>query len=271
MFGVDAKKFSDMEVAQAYWDSMKQRMEWCRKEAQEYLKNNGRRKFYKLTYDDDIAIHVTYSAISDDDVKKVREAIAEDVAENGPYKSKAEEEEFLSDILRDLDIDWVEDYLPSIYMCHAEPPIVTGLDLDDFIYCCAFKVMHTTWYRDNQEELINDGYNIKVTDDEYVDLVTAKLFDKNLSFYDLKFIYGDLYNRVANSCHFPHQHYVIFMTEINDIAKAILDSKTKEELPPSVEKSISTGVILNTIYKNEDKFDDPHLMRAIKLATYQDY
>ena len=50
MFGVDDKKFSDMEVAQAYWESMKDRMAWCRDAATDYLKENERRRFYKLTY-----------------------------------------------------------------------------------------------------------------------------------------------------------------------------------------------------------------------------
>ena len=45
MFGVDNQKFSDMEVAQAYWERMKDRMAWCRKAASDYLKNNDRRRF----------------------------------------------------------------------------------------------------------------------------------------------------------------------------------------------------------------------------------
>ncbi len=152
MFGVDDQKISDMEVAQGYWERMKDRMAWCRKEASEYLKRNERPKFYKLKYSDSGTVYETRAALKKEDIKIIRDAIAKKVEENGPFKDKKEEDRFLADYLSELDIDWVNDYLPARYQIFMNTPIVIGVDFDDYTFCCRFKVMHTNWYSETQEE-----------------------------------------------------------------------------------------------------------------------
>ena len=270
MFGIDDKKFSDLEVAQAYWDRMKIRMEWCRNAAKEYLNNNPRRKFYKLRYDVDSGEQTTYASIRDGDVKILKKAIEQEIAENGPFNSAEDRYDFFHDAINELEgIDW-EEYIPERDQHWAGgPAIVTDVDLDDFINCCKFKVKRTEYFRDDKEALYDCYHNIKISDDEYVDILTAKLFDKNLTFYDLKYLYKDLFDMVSDICHRPHEHHIIFMDEINGTAKTIIESTPKEELPPPVGDNMFMGFILRTIYENVGKFDDPRLMEAIKLAHYQ--
>ena len=58
------------------------------------------------------------------------------------------------------------------------------------------------------------------------------------------------------------------MTEIDEAAKAIIDSKSKDEIPKPINfDNPFIGLTINTIYKNRDKFDDPFLLQALDVAT----
>ena len=138
MFGVDDKKFSDMEVAQAYWESMKDRMAWCRDAATDYLKENERRRFYKLTYSVDPGEKVAYVSISNGVLQEVEEALKKEFAENGPFNNDDEKYEFYSKVITDI----LCDYVPERDQHWAGgAPIVTDFDRNEFIYCTSFKVM----------------------------------------------------------------------------------------------------------------------------------
>ena len=265
MFGVDDKKFSDMEVVQGYWKRMKDRMAWCREAASDYLKNNDRRRFYKLTYSVDPGEKVTYAAVSDAILKEVEEAFKKEFAENGPFNNDDEKDDFYMGVNTDILMDYVPE---EDQHCAGGSPIITAFDANDFIHCTKFKVMHTDFLKDDPEEFVYDACNIELSDEEYIDLVAAKLFDPHLAFYDLKYLYEDIYHRVDDLCQLPHHHHIIFMQEINEIAQAILDSKSKDELPkPIGGDNPFTPVIWNIIFKNADQFDDPQLMKALKIAV----
>lgn len=265
MFGVDNQKFSDMEVAQAYGERMKDRMAWCRKEASEYLEKNERRRFYKLSYTVDPGEKVAYVAISDGVLQEVEEALKKEFAENGPFNNDDEKYEFYSEVITDI----LCDYVPERDQHWAGgSPIVTDFDRNEFIYCTNFKVMHTDFLKEDPDEFVYDVCNIELSNEEYIDLVVARLFDPHLTFYDLKYLYEDIYHRVDDLCQLPHHHHIIFMQEINETAQAILDSKSKDELPkPIGGDNPFMPVIWNIIFKNADQFDDPQLMKALKIAV----
>ena len=238
-------------------------MEWCRAAASEYLKEHPRKKHYKICYSVDSEDKTTYAALYNDDIKLIRDTIGNDITENGPYKNEEERADVMHDILMDLDLYW-DSYIPfdDLYRGESSPSLV-DVDFDDVKYFCLFKVKKTRSYNEDQEELIDAFHDIEITDDEFVDLVTAKLFDAKLSFYDLRYLYEDLYKFIDGVCYTPHQSHVIFMKEINEVAQAILDSKPEEARPERI-KSYYTS--LNIILNNRDRFDDPHLIKSLNLA-----
>ena len=98
--------------------------------------------------------------------------------------------------------------------------------------------------------------------------MAAKLFDEHLTFYDLRVLYKDLYERIESQCYEVHEHHMIFMTEINEVAKTIIDSKNEVELPEGLNlDGPFVGIIMRPILKNRDQFDDPALFKALKLAA----
>lgn len=272
MFKINGQEMSDMEVAQGYWERVKKRMEWCRHEAEEYVKNHGRRKFYKLTYS--AGDGETYAAISDEDVAKIKDGIKETLdlvlEESGPDASEEEKADALHDyfLCSGNDIDW-DQYIPEKDQHFLdEPAFATNVDFDDVIYCSRFRVKHTSMFEDDKDKLRDNVYNLQLNNEEFVNLVAAKLFDENLTFYDLRVLYKDLYERIESQCYDVHQHHMVFMTEIDEVAKAILDSKTRDELPKSINlDSPFSGFILRTIFNNPDQFDDPALLKALRLAV----
>lgn len=275
MFKLNDQEISDLEMAQTYFERIKKRMEWCRNEAEEYLKNIERRKFYKVSYFVDSGDQTVYSAITDEDMKTIKDGIKQTLdwvlEEYGPDASEDEKANALSDYFSECDSDicW-EDYLPEKdFHWAGGPPVITDVDFNDYKHFCKFKVRHTLWYKDDKEELVDKMHNVYITDDVYINLLTAKLFDKELSFYDLQNLYEDVYKELEAHfySYYPHQHYIIYMTEINEAAKAIIDSKKEEELPRPINiDNPLIGIILNAVFKNADKFDDKFLLKSLDLA-----
>ncbi len=264
----------EFEYAQTYWERAKKRMEWCRHEAEEYLKNTERSKFYKLSYSVDSGQQIVYAAITDDDRKLIEEGIKKTLdwvrEESGPDATEEDKEDALSDYFLESyrDIYW-DRYIPERDLHWTDPPIINGVDFNDVKHFCKFKVKHTSLYTDDIEELKENIHNVFIPDDVYVNLLTAKLFDQNLTFYDLQVLYEDVYNEINALfySYFPHLHYIIFMTEINEAAKAIIDSKTNEELPEHLNPHVPHSItMMNTIFKEPNKCDDEFLLNSLKLV-----
>ena len=146
MFKVNGQEHSDLEVAKAFWESAKKRMEWCRHEAEEYLKNHGRRKFYKLYYN--VGDGEVYSAISDELVAAIKEDLKETMdfinEEYGPDVSEEVKAEELRDFYSEL-LDW-SPYIPEKDQHFVdEPAYATNIDFDDVLYFTHFEVKHTSY------------------------------------------------------------------------------------------------------------------------------
>ena len=260
------KDITDMEAAQTFWERMKGRMVWCRNEATIYLKTHPRKKHYKIIYSVDSGEKLTYAALYDDDIRLIRETIENDIAENGPYKDEEERVDAMHDILMGLDLYW-DSYIPIDDLhCNETSPSLVDVNFDDVKYFCLFKVKETKSYNKNHEDLNDDYHNIEISDDEFVDLVAAKLFDKKLTFYDLRYLHEDLYKYIEGACYTPHRSQVIFMKEINEIAQAILNSKSEEELPEPIRAYYSS---LNTILNNQNHFNDKFLIKSLNLAMQE--
>lgn len=270
MFYANGEKMSDMEVAQGYWEHAKERMAWCRHEAEEYVKNHGRRKFYKIYYN--VGDGEVYSAIDDklvaalkEDIKELMDFINEEYDSNPSEKVIADE---LREYFSECGVDW-SPYIPEKDQHFVdEPAYPINIDFDDVLYFTRFDIKHTSYYDSDKERLTDKSLNLELNNEEFVNLVAAKLFDKNLTFYDLRVLYKDLYERIEAQCYDVHEHHMIFMGEIDEVAKAIIDSKTEDELPKDIDlDGPFSGLILRPFYKNPDQFDDPALLNALKLAA----
>ena len=260
MLGTDDQKISRIENAKAYWERMNERLEWCRNAAKEYVKNNERRKFYKLTYElFGSDYHTIHAGISDADRKVVEDALKEEFEINGPFENEGIKKEFYDEVITEILYDYIPEKDRRWDNVH---PHITDIDFNDFIYCTHFKCKCSVWYGKDPEELYDFGGFIELSNNEFINLVAARLYDKELSFYDLKYLFEDIYNRVDSWFYSRHQHHVIFLSEINDVAQAILDSKSEDDMP----KLRYTGY-LSTIEENPDVFNDKILLKLIKFTN----
>ena len=268
----DYKPLSDEQRLREFMTRARSKMQWCREKAAEYHKAHPRRKFYKLTYDF-CGERETYACLSDEDIKRIQDMVAEEIAENGPFANAEERKDFLGDNLDEV-IDWSE-YLPeeharSIDAEEGERTRVTDIDFDDYVYCSEFTVKCSVWYKDDKKDLHEHVYNIDLTDDEWIELVAFRLFDPKLTFLDLRELDKALYDRIEANVYTPHDYHLIYMTEVNDAADAISKSNVDDENA----RPLSSGVfhpiapIWYDICNHPELAGDEQLKRAIKLALY---
>ena len=261
-FKAGEQEFRDIEVAQGMWNRAKERMEWCRKAAQEFVDKGGRRKFYKLSYRVDPGQITVYASFDEEDKKLILDTIA------NADDDLRECENFIECLaLQHIDIDWSR-YIPEGDMHWIESPVITDVDFDDVCYCTVFISRHTKWNNDDTEALEDANVCVLMDDDVFVNLVAARLFDERLTFYDLKDLYEDVYNDVLETARRPHQHHMVFMTEIDAVAKAILDDTKEEDIPKGVNyDTFFAPIILNAIFEHPEQFDDKQLYDALSVAS----
>lgn len=269
---IDQKPKSEKEHVREFLTMARDKMQWCREQAAEYLKAHPRRKYYKITYDL-CGEHVTHSCLSDEDLKRIQDMIKE-IAEDDPSADDEERMAILCDNLDDL-IDW-HDYLPErhaqfIGVEDGEQTLVTGIDFDDFVYCGEFSGMGTEWFNEDKEKLHPCGYLVKLTDEEWIELVVYRLFDPRMTFHDLRELDRALYDRIVDEFYTPHEcNFIIAMTEVNKVADAILKNNAEDERA----KPLYNGPfhpfapIWHGICNHPELIDDEQLIRAVKLALY---
>lgn len=249
------------------------KMQWCREQAAEYLKAHPPRKFYKITYDF-CGEHVTHSCLSDEDIKSIKEMEAEWIAVDGPFANEKERKDFFYSNLYDC-IDW-SDYLPERHARFlgnedGEQTRVTDIDFDDFIHCSKFSGMRTEWFNEDKETLHPCGYLVELTDEEWIELVVYRLFDPRMTFHDMRELDRALYDRIVDEFYTPHEcNFIIAMTEVNKVADAILKNNAEDERA----KPLYNGPfhpfapIWQGICNHPELIDDKQLILAVKLALY---
>ena len=260
------ERISDMEMAQRFWERAKQHMQWCKEQAEEYVKQHPRRKHYKVVYDVDLCEQVAFADFTDDELRKIQEAQDKVVAEEGPFKNEEERRDAFSYCLEDSDVNW-EAYVPEEAWHWGDgEPVLVDIDLDDVRYFCRFKVLHTRSYNDN-DELTEEHIKLQMNDATFAYLLSQRLFDNRLTFDDLTYLNKEIFQGINDSFYEPHEHHIIFMEEINEAAKEILESKKDDEDYKPVDVRLYAPVVLRTINENTDKFNDPDLLKALRLAS----
>lgn len=256
MVNIEELGNSDLERAQGLWDWAQQRRLWCRQQAEEYLKQNPLKRLSKLVYTIVNDRNTIYVSFSDDELRQIREAFDKVIAEEGPFTSPADRQNALTYCLDDTDVDWM-DYIPDDDLHCGEDPCLIDIELDATNPVCQFKILST----DSVDGELREHYSMIALDGKDVlFLLTSRLFDTRLSFYDLKQLDEELYKLIDDSLGAPHHHYVIFMQDINDAAKTILEGKDDCAL------KVDLQPIIKTITDHPDKFDDPELLKALSLV-----
>ena len=225
-FYVNNQKFSDKEIAEGVKQRKQERRDWCEQQAREYLATKTRKKFYLCEVYYPEVDDERYLRIYDDDVERIKAALAEDLEENGPYKDDEDERDSRREVFRYLD-------LRGYYIDPYGEVEINDVNLDDYIYCYGVRVMRF----DNQGEKkkYDDYYNITLTDEEYIQLVTELLYaPSELSFDGLKMVLPDICNKIWGYCYNTSHVSAIILEEINKDVDAILQQHGGREKTPHV-------------------------------------
>lgn len=235
-------------------------MGMSKKLAEDFLASHPRKLSYKLVYKVDPSLKEIYADFNEEEVQLIRSAYEKDLAESGPI-----DEEYLyevrSDILSGLDISWI-DHIPDEDWHYAEGnPEICNVDLEDQKKFCMFLVL---FYQNENSKPESCNYSLELDDEEYKQLIAYRLFDKNLSFYDLKHLCPQLFERLyIDGC--PHQHHVMFMSEIEDCVKEIEKTPGFEALP-NIPDGPFIFPMVNYIFSHQEEFQDKDLLAAYNLA-----
>ena len=89
------KEYTDQLVAAEVKRLKQERHDWCEQQAREDLAAHQRPKYYYTEYYIPEAEQETYIRWAQDDIDTIQKAIADDLAEYGPYKDEKEEETWL--------------------------------------------------------------------------------------------------------------------------------------------------------------------------------
>lgn len=268
---IDFKPLSDEQRVREFLTRASDKMQWCREKAAEFLKNHPRRKFYRLAYDLR-GERETYVCLSDEDIKRIQDLEAEEIAQNGPFAGADERREFFSDTLDDL-IDWshyLKEDRPLFFNDEGEQTHIIDIDLGDFIFCAEFTKKQPVWYKKDKQNLLDESCNISLTDEEWIELVAYRLFDPKMTFQDLRELDKALYDRIEASVYTPHECHLIYMTEVNEVADAIVKGNANDEHAKPLYSGPFHPIapIWNDICEHPELISDEQLMPAIKLALY---
>ncbi len=265
MFKIGDKEYSDNDVAQTYWETVKDRMDCCRKIAEESFNQMHRDSFYRLDYSVDPGKETIYVKLPEKDYDIIKKAIEEDQAVNGVFENYDDRTTFFMSEAFYLDIDW-RDYIPEEDWSWAGgEPVILDVDLDDVKYFCAFKVTHIKGGDENQKETYKR--NIYLKDEEYINLLTLRLFDPRLCFSDLSILLPDLYERIDKEVRRVHCDYFVELKEINDLARSLMESSKEYKELPDYSTNIFSPIIVHTILSQKEIFaaDDDLLFKAFRI------
>lgn len=233
MLRIGEQDYSDEEVRRGLIDKYVQRMDQCRKLAEDYFDKHCRKKSYRMDYWVDPGKMSIYAHFTDDELEIIRKAY-EDCREEynqmtDEQKADCSFEDFSEDLLDDVDVDFL-DYVPDedLHWAGGDPKIL-HVDLEDVKKYSTF-IERT--YTDKGDEVTGTRtLAIELSDEEYIDLLAAKLFDEKLTCSDLRDLMPDIYERIMASAHTHHYNYAVFFHEISNAAKEVMDSLKDDEKP----------------------------------------
>ena len=103
MYKFGDKEVCDQQVNDAFWQSMKQRLEWCKGAVAEQLSKTGRKKYYRMDYDVDSEVESVYAAFTDEEISIINQAVA-DI--NSECQDEDEKCEAFTEIASSSDVDF---------------------------------------------------------------------------------------------------------------------------------------------------------------------
>ena len=221
------KEYSDQKVASDVKKGKQLRHEWCEQQAREYLATHPRRKYYFTEYYIPEAEQETYVAWAQNDIDKLKSALADDIAENGPYDEE-DEIEARREIIQNLDLD-LSYYIPEVTK-YGEWEI-WDINLEKYIYCEHANVLRFDKEDDTPKK---ERCVIELTDEEYILVLTELLYAaEELSFDGLRTVLPpELGKRMWQDCASHNSTTAIFLTEINQQVKMILEKNGGRENTP---------------------------------------
>lgn len=203
------------------------RYTWCRQKASEYLAAKERKKHYYVQYYDNNDNELdTYYDLPQELVDNLLKKLEQEVIIDGPFKDKKEEIEIRREIIQDMDDAFIADYLDLD--CK-----LSDIDPDDFIYYYKLNVCR---FDPNSKSMVKEsGRHLHFTDEEYIQILTELLcapFD--LSFDGLRMVEPDICDKIMNGCSTCDYTTVIFLTEMNEDVKNILEQcGGRDKIPKS--------------------------------------
>ena len=220
------KEYSDQQVAADAKRCKKERHDWCEQQAREYLAAHPRRKYYFTEYYIPESEQETYIAWPQVEIDKIKKAIADDIAENGPYDEE-DELEARREVIRELGLDLTA-YIQDISM--YEYHYVQDINFDKYT-CCE----RVTILRFNKEDDAprKTRESVDLTDEEYVRVLTELLYaPQPLSFDGLRLVLPDIGKKIWEYCASKTETSAVFLTELNEHVDAILAQHGGRENTP---------------------------------------
>lgn len=225
-FYVGDKEYSDQDMASEVKRCKQERHDWCEQQAREYLAAHPRRKYYFTEYYIPESEQETYIAWSQVEIDKIKKAIADDIAENGPYDEE-DELEARRIVISELNLD-LTGYIPDIdrYEYHE----VQDINFDKYICCERVTILRFNKEDDSPQKTRE---SVDLTDDEYVQVLTELLYaPQPLSFDGLRLVLPDIGKKIWEYCSSKTETSAVFLTELNEHVDAILSQYGGRENTP---------------------------------------
>lgn len=212
------KKYSDQQVAADAKRCKKERHDWCEQQAREYLAAHQRPKYYYTEYYIPEAEQETYIRWTQDDIDTIQKAIADDIAEYGPYEDEKEADEMRREVIQNLGVD-MSYYLPEESDKYREIDLL-DVKFDKYICCEKATVLRFEKEDDTPRKTV---CAVQLTDEEYIQVLTELLYSPGpLSFDGLWMKLPEIGKKIWKNCGSLHATSAIFLTDLNKQVDEIL-------------------------------------------------
>lgn len=234
-FYAGEKEFSDKTVAQAYRQRLAERKAWCVEQAKKFFASKQTTKRYKVDVfypevDDVLEIvfsDAEYQMYHDFIEKNRREFMEQECPEAigndevwDKYLADDENCDYWYSWLKDAfaDADFKESFINGIgYEQEAD---VTWVDLDHPVSVYRFNVHYFNY--DDPEKITKSWRYVKLTDEQYIELVAACMEDPQFTTWQLLKCNPEMYKTIKGRCSQINHESAIFLTEAKADAEAIL-------------------------------------------------
>jgi hypothetical protein len=223
------KEYSDQQVAVEVKRLKQERHDWCEQQAREYLAAHERPKYYYTEYYIPEAEQETYIRWAQDDVETIQKAIADDIAEYGPYENEKEEDEMRREVIQNLELD-LSYYINEVGA--YEYWRINDINLEKYVCCEKATVLRFDKEDDTPRKT---ECAVKLTDEEYIQVLTELLYSPEpLSFDGLCSVLPEIGKKIWKDCGSLYVTSAIFLTDLNKQVDEILAQHGGRENTPHV-------------------------------------